>query len=163
MNSGISIVMAIVMASASLAIPERAEARNVCKVFCGAATKGGKATSQLLRNPQVFKPRTGSLVTTRAATQIRVPNEARRVLAEVRKRKGANLRGYRGQAVYRNDPKPYTQRLPTHDHSGTITYKEYDLFPKAKGIDRGPHRLVVGSNGRAYYTPNHYATFVEMK
>ena len=33
-----------------------------------------------------------------------------------------------------------------------LTYKEYDLFPKAKGIDRGPHRLVVGSNGRAYYT-----------
>jgi len=30
-------------------------------------------------------------------------------------------------------------------------------------MNRGPERIVTGSDGRAYYTSDHYTTFTEMK
>lgn len=59
--------------------------------------------------------------------------------------------GYCGGGVYSN----YTRALPTN-----ATYKEYDVYPKSAG--RGMERLVHGSTGSWYYTPNHYANFVIM-
>lgn len=42
-----------------------------------------------------------------------------------------------------------------------IFYKEYDIFPKVKNKNRGPHRIVLGSNNSRYYTSNHYKSFIE--
>ena len=39
------------------------------------------------------------------------------------------------------------------------TYKEYDIKKYAVGVDRGEERIVVGSNGKRYYTANHYGDF----
>lgn len=39
-----------------------------------------------------------------------------------------------------------------------ITYTEYDIKPFVPG-DRGPERVVVGSDGSKYFTSDHYATF----
>lgn len=50
--------------------------------------------------------------------------------------------------------------LPRADAAGRpITYKEYDVHPYQPGVNRGPERLVVGSDGKAYYTNDHYTTF----
>jgi len=55
------------------------------------------------------------------------------------------------------------EQLPKSDASGRpITYREYDVNPRQPGVNRGPERLVVGSNGRAYYTADHYRTFTPM-
>jgi ribonuclease T1 len=44
------------------------------------------------------------------------------------------------------------------------TYREYDVHPRIRGRDRGPERLVIdGASGRAYYTPDHYRTFVQIR
>ncbi len=43
--------------------------------------------------------------------------------------------------------------------SNPITYKEYDVNPYQKGVNRGAERLVRGSDGRSYYTNDHYETF----
>ena len=57
----------------------------------------------------------------------------------------------------------YEKRLPQRDADGRrIQYQKWDVNPKRKGKNRGPQRLVTGSDGRAWYTPDHYETFVEI-
>ena len=48
----------------------------------------------------------------------------------------------------------------TDSEGNAITYKEYDVNLFVKGVNRGAERLVVGSDGRTYYTDDHYTTFV---
>ncbi len=42
-----------------------------------------------------------------------------------------------------------------------ISYKEYDVNPYQKGVNRGTERVVIG-NGKAYYTNDHYINFDEI-
>jgi hypothetical protein len=54
---------------------------------------------------------------------------------------------------YRND----TKILPVVDKSGNpITYREYRVRSLKKGSEHNVHRIVVGSDGRYYYTGTHY-------
>jgi Flp pilus assembly pilin Flp len=51
--------------------------------------------------------------------------------------------------------------LPTHDGNGNrITYTEYDVY-EYTGRNRGTYRIVVGSDGRHWFTDDHYTTFTE--
>jgi ribonuclease T1 len=78
---------------------------------------------------------------------------ARDVLAAIEKRDGAPLPGYVGGREFHNRER----RLPAG------RYREYDVHPRIKGQDRGPQRLVVEqTTGRAYYTGDHYRTFVPL-
>ena len=61
--------------------------------------------------------------------------------------------------------------LPTKDKDGNlITYTEYDARPpeyitKENGKAIAPqtkHRIIVGSNGSMYYSPDHYHTFIRL-
>lgn len=50
--------------------------------------------------------------------------------------------------------------LPRLDDRGRpIRYREWDVNKKVPGRNRGAERLVTGSDGRAYYTDDHYNTF----
>jgi guanyl-specific ribonuclease Sa len=40
-----------------------------------------------------------------------------------------------------------------------IAYKEYDVNPYQKGVNRGAERVVIGSDGSKYYTNDHYKSF----
>jgi guanyl-specific ribonuclease Sa len=40
-----------------------------------------------------------------------------------------------------------------------VTYREWDVNPNIKGVDRDDERIVTGSNGTAYYTNDHYNSF----
>ncbi|MGO9071466.1 ribonuclease domain-containing protein [Mycobacterium sp.] len=54
--------------------------------------------------------------------------------------------------------------MPTTDGSGKpITYQEWDVNPKAPGQNRGNERIVTGSDGSAWYTPDHYGTFQRLR
>ncbi len=58
----------------------------------------------------------------------------------------------------------YEKRLPVKTESGMkIAYKEWDIYPKVPGKNRGPERLVTGSDNRAWYTPDHYDSFILMR
>lgn len=47
--------------------------------------------------------------------------------------------------------------LPTKDTAGnSITYKEFDVY---KVTPRDANRFFVGSNGKVYFTNDHYSTF----
>ncbi len=78
---------------------------------------------------------------------------ARDVLAAIEARGGEPLAGYVGGRAFHNRER----RLPTG------RYREYDVRPRVPGQDRGPERLVIDqTTGRAYYTGDHYRTFVPL-
>ncbi len=68
--------------------------------------------------------------------------------------------GYEGGRDFHNAER----RLPTRDADGRpTTYHEWDVNPKVPGVNRGPERLVTGSDGSAFYTPDHYRTFIRIR
>lgn len=68
--------------------------------------------------------------------------------------------GYVGGRVFQNRE----QHLQARDENNKkIRYQEWDVNPKKKGKNRGTERLITGSDGRAWYTNDHYATFIEVK
>jgi hypothetical protein len=77
---------------------------------------------------------------------------------------GASRPGFKGGREFANDGRGGGEVLPNSDANGnSITYKEYDVNPYQKGVNRGSERVILGSDGNAYYTPDHYATFLEVK
>jgi len=72
--------------------------------------------------------------------------------------KGSPLPGYKGGSVFENAE----GRLPGVDGAGNpISYREWDVNPYTKGVDRGPERVVTGSDGSAYFTGDHYDSFLQ--
>ncbi|MBK9272176.1 MAG: ribonuclease [Saprospiraceae bacterium] len=56
------------------------------------------------------------------------------------------------------------KKLPQKSNKGqSIKYREWDVHPYITGKDRGPERLVTGSNQTAYYTFDHYSTFIPIE
>ena len=84
-----------------------------------------------------------------------VPDNANKVLEHVKKFGSASA-GYKGGREFANDGKQGGEVLPEVDGDGNpITYKEIDLHPFLKSINRSPNRILVGSDGKAYYTDDH--------
>ena len=99
-------------------------------------------------------------IVSRVFSRNRVPENAREVLGHVKKT-GQPPLGYKGGRSFENDGRSGGQLLPENDkHGNPITYKEYDIHPHSKGVNRGQERIVYGSDGNAYYTNDHYTTFV---
>jgi len=107
-------------------------------------------------------------VSRRASSSARVepgqiPKEARETLAYIRAYQKAPA-GYVGGRRFGNYGRGGEQKLPVRDAQGkAIQYQEWDIHPKIKGRNRGPQRLVTGSDGRAWYTSDHYTSFTELR
>lgn len=87
--------------------------------------------------------------------QSKIPQKVYEVLKYI-KENGTAPEGYVGGRKFGN----YEKLLPQKDENGRrINYEEWDVNPKQKGRNRGAERLVTGSDGRAYYTKNHYKSF----
>uniref|UniRef100_UPI00257952C6 ribonuclease domain-containing protein n=1 Tax=Gordonia TaxID=2053 RepID=UPI00257952C6 len=55
-------------------------------------------------------------------------------------------------------------RLPKTTSSGKrITYTEWDVNRREAGRSRDAERIVTGSDGSAWYTADHYNTFVQIR
>jgi guanyl-specific ribonuclease Sa len=68
--------------------------------------------------------------------------------------------GYEGGRTFGN----FEGLLPKKDARGkALKYREWDVNPKVPGKNRGPERLVTGSDGSAHYTSDHYKTFVKIR
>ena len=79
--------------------------------------------------------------------------KAKEILEAIQKRHGDPLPGYVGGRTFQNRER----RLPPGQ------YREYDVDPKIPGQNRGPERLVIEQQtGKAYYTGDHYVTFIPM-
>lgn len=67
--------------------------------------------------------------------------------------------GTKAGSQWNNNP----PQLPQIDSYGReITYREFDVNNKVQGVLRDSERFVRGSDGRVYYTPDHYITFYEI-
>jgi guanyl-specific ribonuclease Sa len=70
------------------------------------------------------------------------------------------MKGYEGGRVFGN----FEKLLPRKDAKDKpIKYHEWDVNPLKPGVNRGPERLVTGSDGSAYYTDDHYKTFKKIR
>ena len=87
-----------------------------------------------------------------------VPQKAKDLVSIIEKNNGTPPKGYKGGKIYHNTPKAGEAKLPEG-----ITYREYDVNPKVKGVPRDSERIVIGSDGSVWYTNDHYKTFVSIK
>jgi ribonuclease T1 len=88
-----------------------------------------------------------------------IPQKALDVLAYVREH-GRAPEGYVGGRRFGN----FEQHLPRQStDGGRIDYREWDVNPRQRGRNRGTERLVTSSDGRAWYTNDHYNSFTEIK
>ncbi|MBN8679709.1 MAG: hypothetical protein J0M29_15885 [Chitinophagales bacterium] len=91
-------------------------------------------------------------------TNTKAPDYVLEVLQHVRKN-GDAPDGFVGGKEFQNREK----RLPAKDSGGKkIRYSEWDVHPKKQGQNRGPERLVTGSDHSAYYTKDHYKSFLKI-
>jgi ribonuclease T1 len=89
----------------------------------------------------------------RSVIERTAPPKAYDVLAALQQRSGVPLPGYIGGKEFRNRER----RLP-HGR-----YREYDVNRKIPGRSRGAERLVIEQrSGKAYYTGDHYRTFIPL-
>jgi len=78
---------------------------------------------------------------------------AKDLLEAIQQHEGKALPGYIGGRVFQNRER----RLPPGH------YREYDVNPKVRGRSRDAERIVIEQDtGRAYYTGNHYRTFMPL-
>jgi len=88
-----------------------------------------------------------------------IPDKATKMLAHVDQNADAPD-GYEGGRTFGN----FEKRLPQTDAKGRkVKYREWDVNPLRPGVNRGAERLVTGSDGSAYYTDDHYATFKKIR
>lgn len=88
-----------------------------------------------------------------------VPTKVAKVLRHVDEY-DAPPEGYRGGRHFGN----FEDNLPKKDRRGRyIRYREWDVNPQVPGKNRGPERLVTGSDGSAFYTGDHYRTFKRIR
>ncbi len=81
------------------------------------------------------------------------PEKAYDLLAQLEQRGGRPLPGYVGGRDFQNRE----HRLPPG------RYREYDVNPKIRGRGRDAERIVIEQRtGKAYYTGDHYRTFVPL-
>ena len=88
-----------------------------------------------------------------------IPQKVYDVLKYIRDNHHA-MPGYVGGRVFTNREKI----VPQFDEKGNpIDYQEWDVNPKIEGQNRGTERILTGSDGRAWYTNDHYKSFKEIK
>jgi guanyl-specific ribonuclease Sa len=82
-----------------------------------------------------------------------VPQKARDLLTAIEARDGRPLPGYVGSREFQNRER----RLPRG------RYREYDVNPKLRGRPRDGERIVIEQQShKAYYSPDHYQTFLSL-
>jgi len=79
--------------------------------------------------------------------------KAKDLLEAIQRHEGKALPGYIGGGAFQNRER----RVPPGH------YREYDVNPKVRGRSRDAERIVIEQDtGRAYYTGNHYRTFMPL-
>jgi guanyl-specific ribonuclease Sa len=81
------------------------------------------------------------------------PQKAHDLLNALQERQGTPLPGYVGGRAFHNRER----RLPRG------RYREYDVNPRVPGRPRDAERIVIEQRSqKAYYTPDHYRTFIPL-
>lgn len=99
----------------------------------------------------------------RGVTPVPIPPQAYDTLEEIDNGgwpDSANAPGTKGGLTWQNRGGD----LPRTEPGGNkITYQEWDVNPKQRGQGRDAERIVTGSDGSAWYTGDHYTSFIRMR
>ena len=85
-------------------------------------------------------------------------NKIENIVEYARKNNGTPPVGFKGGKVYSNFPKNGEQKLPDG-----VAYREYDINPYIKGVNRGSERIVIGSDKSIWYSFDHYKSFIRIE
>jgi ribonuclease len=85
-------------------------------------------------------------------------NKIENIVEYARKNNGTPPVGFKGGKVYSNLPKNGEQKLPDG-----IAYREYDINPYIKGVNRGSERIIIGSDKSIWYSFDHYKSFIRIE
>jgi len=111
------------------------------------------------QSPNQEKDNSGNVNSNDDTNGTAIPQKVYDVLKYIR----ANHRpmdGYVGGRVFSNREKI----VPQEDaNDNPIQYQEWDVNPKVQGQNRGTERILTGSDGRAWYTNDHYQSFTQIK
>jgi dienelactone hydrolase len=108
---------------------------------------------------ETFPPPTKPVTAVKPSAPRGIPDKVFKVLEYV-DRHGEPMAGYEGGRSFGN----FERRLRITDDKGRrIRYREWDVNPLRPGVNRGAERLITGSDGRAYYTDDHYSTFKRIR
>jgi guanyl-specific ribonuclease Sa len=86
-----------------------------------------------------------------------VPQKAMIVLKYIKENNRA-MPNYVGGRIFTNRQKV----LPFEANGERIEYQEWDVNEKIEGRNRGTERICTGSDGRSWYTNDHYKSFTLM-
>ena len=93
------------------------------------------------------------------ASLVSAPPKAHEVLRYIQSHQGQAPAGYEGGREFKN----WDGKLAKKDSDGKpILYHEYDVNPHRSHVKRGAERIVLGSDGKAYYSGDHYHSFVPL-
>lgn len=122
---------------------------GICNGILAHAVERCEPTSQIASAVGSEHAISGLLESTEGAA----PQKAYDLLAQLKQREGRPLPGYIGGRTFQNRER----RLPPG------RYREYDVDRKIPGRSRGAERLVIEQEtGKAYYTGDHYRSFVPL-
>ncbi|HEY5462759.1 MAG TPA: ribonuclease domain-containing protein [Hanamia sp.] len=115
------------------------------------------STSTQSQNPE--KDNSGNVNSNDNTNGTVIPQKVYDVLKYIRANHSP-MDGYVGGRVFSNREKI----VPQEDENGNpIQYQEWDVNPKVQGQNRGTERILTGSDGRAWYTNDHYQSFTQIK
>ena len=124
----------------------------------GATTKAAPSSSV----PSSSAPSSSAVKTTQQ-TNSDAPTRVLATLVEIdagRWPDSANAQGTKGGITFRNSE----GRLPAVGAGGgRVVYQEWDVNAKKNGQGRDAERIVTGNDGSAWYTLDHYDTFVRIR
>ncbi|WP_047888600.1 ribonuclease domain-containing protein [Rhodococcus sp. ARP2] len=124
----------------------------------GATTKAAPSSSV----PSSSAPSSSAVKTTQQ-TNSDAPTRVLATLVEIdagRWPDSANAPGTKGGITFRNSE----GRLPAvGTGGGRVVYQEWDVNAKKNGQGRDAERIVTGNDGSAWYTLDHYDTFVRIR
>lgn len=127
--------------------------------FSGLSQPTTPALTQTLPAANASIPPNATIVAVRTsiatpAVELKAPQYVYDVLNIILSHNGQPMDGYVGGSTFGN----YEKLLPRG-----VNYREYDVHPHLAGVNRGTERLVLGDDGSAWYTSDHYVTFKRIK
>ncbi|WP_298778430.1 ribonuclease domain-containing protein [uncultured Rhodococcus sp.] len=129
----------------------------------GATTKAAPSSSEPSSSePSSSEPSSSAAKSTQQASSD-APARVLATLVEIdagRWPDSANAPGTKGGITFRNSE----GRLPAVGAGGgRVVYQEWDVNAKKNGQGRDAERIVTGNDGSAWYTLDHYDTFVRIR
>ena len=99
---------------------------------------------------------------TEGDSETKIPQKARDALEKIDKDPDAYLEDYNGNYPFKDQPNK-AKRETKIPNPNVASYKEWDINPYKYGQNRGTERVVTGSDGSAWYTPDHYKTWYQIR